>query len=103
MKLRRWIRFALLIVLLTGACLTARAAYLHAKAALAGVLIRNAWEESVRTGETRPPWPWADTQAGIERANVGSAAIAPVLSPSPWAPCSMGLISLCAIGFCVWG
>jgi sortase A len=34
---------------------------LHAKAELAGVLIRRAWAESVRTGEYRAPWPWADT------------------------------------------
>jgi sortase A len=35
--------------------------YLHAKAELAGVLIRKAWEQSVRTGEFHAPWPWADT------------------------------------------
>jgi sortase A len=34
---------------------------LHAKAELAGVLIRRAWRESVKNGDPRPPWPWADT------------------------------------------
>lgn len=50
------------VVVLAGACLTGRALYLHAKTELAGVLIRKAWEESVRTGEPYAPWPWADTQ-----------------------------------------
>jgi sortase A len=61
MKLAPRCRILLLLLVVAGACLTARAAYLHAKAALAGVLIRNAWEESMRTGENRRPWPWADT------------------------------------------
>lgn len=50
------------VVVLAGACLTGRALYLHAKAELAGILIRKAWQESVRTGQPRAPWPWADTQ-----------------------------------------
>ena len=49
------------IVLITGTCLTARAIYLHAKAELAGILIRRAWEQSLKSGEPRAPWPWADT------------------------------------------
>jgi sortase A len=48
-------------MLLAGLALTSRAAYLHAKAELAGVLIRRAWQETFATGESRPPWPWADT------------------------------------------
>jgi sortase A len=42
-------------------CLTGRAVYLHAKAELAGILIRRAWKETARTGKPCPPWPWADT------------------------------------------
>jgi sortase A len=49
------------ILLLIGAAITARAAYLHAKAELAGMLIRRAWDERLDSGESRPPWPWADT------------------------------------------
>jgi sortase A len=49
------------LVLLAGGCLTARAVYLHAKAELAGILIRRAWEESIKTGKPQKPWPWADT------------------------------------------
>ena len=49
------------VLLFTGACLSARALYLRGKAALAKVLIRRAWDETVRTGRATPPWPWADT------------------------------------------
>lgn len=55
------LRILCALLLITGASLTGRALYLHAKAELAGVLIRRAWEQSVRSGEFRPPWPWADT------------------------------------------
>ncbi len=56
----RDIRILCLVVLVTGGALTARAGYLHAKAELAGVLIERAWNESVRTGEAKKPWSWAD-------------------------------------------
>jgi sortase A len=49
------------VTLLAGACLTGRALYMQAKAELAGVLIRRAWEQSLRAGKPYPPWPWADT------------------------------------------
>ena len=39
----------------------ARAAYLRAKAEVAGLLIQRAWDQSARTGKLNPPWPWADT------------------------------------------
>jgi sortase A len=34
---------------------------MHAKAELAGILVRRAWEQSVQSGRPRAPWPWADT------------------------------------------
>jgi sortase A len=55
------LRYLTALVLLAGGCLTGRAAYLHAKAELAGVLIRRAWDQSAHSGEPRAPWPWADT------------------------------------------
>ena len=58
MKALRWFACAALI---TGGCLAGRALYLHAKAELAGILIRRAWAQSIRTGKPQPPWPWADT------------------------------------------
>jgi sortase A len=35
--------------------------YLSAKGELARVLIRKAWEVSLRSGKPKAPWPWADT------------------------------------------
>jgi len=49
------------VILIAGACLTGRALYLHAKAELAGILIRRAWNESLRSGKVQKPWAWADT------------------------------------------
>ncbi|HUM07071.1 MAG TPA: class GN sortase [Terriglobales bacterium] len=55
------LRIAATVLLLAGACLTARAAYMRAKADLAGILVRRAWNESAQSGKPRAPWPWADT------------------------------------------
>ena len=49
------------LLLVGGACLAGRAAYLHAKAELAGILIGRAWEKNVETRNPQKPWPWADT------------------------------------------
>ena len=58
MKMLRVIAY---LLVLTGSAFTARAAYLHAKAGTAGMLIRRAWEHRVESGESSPAWPWADT------------------------------------------
>lgn len=55
------VRLVAALVLLSGASLTGRALYLHAKAELAGVLIRRAWRQSIGTGKAHAPWSWADT------------------------------------------
>jgi sortase A len=57
----RTTRLLAVLLLLAGAGLTGRAGYLHAKAQLAKVLIRRAWEQSLRSGKPHAPWPWADT------------------------------------------
>jgi sortase A len=49
------------LILFAGVGLSGRAAYLHAKAELAGILIRHAWQQAVQSGESPAPWPWADT------------------------------------------
>lgn len=49
------------LAVLAGVSLSTRAAYLHAKAELASVLIHRAWDARVSRGKSRPPWPWADT------------------------------------------
>jgi sortase A len=59
--MRKTLRVLCALLLLAGSCLTARALYMRAKAELAGVLIHRAWDQSVRTGEFRTPWAWADT------------------------------------------
>jgi len=55
------LRIAAVLLFLAGTVLTARAAYLRVKAELAGILIRHAWNESIKMGHPHPPWPSADT------------------------------------------
>ena len=55
------LRIVCTLLLITGACVSGRALYMHAKAELAGILVRRAWEQSVRSGRPQAPWPWADT------------------------------------------
>src|SRR5258708_32672799 len=55
------LRYFVALTLVAGMCLTGRALYLHAKAEVAGVLIRRPWQATSRRGESPPPWPWADT------------------------------------------
>ncbi|HKW62634.1 MAG TPA: class GN sortase [Candidatus Acidoferrum sp.] len=55
------LRIFVTLVLFSGVSLTARAMYLHAKADVASVLIRRAWDKTVADGKPHPPWPWADT------------------------------------------
>jgi len=67
------VRLAALLLLVLCGGLVARAAYLHAKAELAGILIRKAWDERVRTGKPSSPWPWADTHpvARLQISRIG--------------------------------
>ena len=55
------VKLLTLMLVLVGGSLCARALYLHAKAELAGVLIRRAWKQSLQSGQPHKPWPWADT------------------------------------------
>jgi len=55
------LRIVCALLLITGACLSGHALYMHAKAELAGILVRRAWEHSVQAGKPQAPWPWADT------------------------------------------
>lgn len=57
----RVMRFVAALFLIAGAVLTARTAYVSAKAELAGILIRSAWNRSMQSGRPNSPWPWADT------------------------------------------
>jgi len=59
---RRRIAFALMaLALLFGVWQIAQAAYIHAKALVAQVLIRQAWHETLNGSEQVRPWSWADT------------------------------------------
>ena len=55
------LRIVCALLLITGACLSGRALYMHAKAELAGMLVHRAWQQSVQSGKPQAPWPWADT------------------------------------------
>ena len=55
------LRALVAITLLAGVSLSSRATYLRVKADLASVLIHRAWDARALRGESRPPWPWADT------------------------------------------
>jgi sortase A len=55
------LRLLAILMLIAGTGFEGRVLYLHAKARLAGVLIRQAWEQSLKTGKPQPPWAWADT------------------------------------------
>jgi sortase A len=55
------LRILCALLFVGGASLTARALYMHAKAELAGILIRRAWGQSLQSGQAHAPWPWADT------------------------------------------
>lgn len=57
----KFLRILAAVVLIAGVSLTSRALYLHAKAELAGILIRRAWKQSIESGQGQAPWPWADT------------------------------------------
>ena len=53
-----------------GLGLLAHGLFIPAKAALAQILLAEAWERTVETGVPAKPWPWADTQA-VGRLEVG--------------------------------
>ena len=53
-------RWLVLFVALLGLSFFAYGAYIPAKAVLAQYLINNAWNDSIRSGESHKPWKWAD-------------------------------------------
>jgi len=74
--------FLPLLLALAGLILFGQGAYIHAKAALAQVLLGRAFTETVVTGRDTKPWSWADTWpvARIEVKRIHASAI--VLSGS---------------------
>lgn len=65
MKPQRWwthlVPGLALVLLAGGGGLAMRAGYMHAKAQLARHLIADAYQQRLLTGQSPPPWPWADT------------------------------------------
>jgi len=53
-------RWLVLFVALLGLSFFAYGAYIPAKAVLAQYLINDAWNDSLRSGESQKPWKWAD-------------------------------------------
>jgi sortase A len=49
-----------LALLVAGALIAAQALFIPAKASVAQVLMSNAWEHQLSTGDPARPWPWAD-------------------------------------------
>lgn len=80
------------------------AGYIHAKAAVAQVLLQRSFDHQARTGETMRPWPWADTvpvarlsvpghaieRIVLEGDNGRALAFGPGWSPASAAPGSHG-------------
>jgi sortase A len=64
---------ASIVAIALGVVCIAQGGWIHAKAWLAQRLIERAWNESRRTGERVPPWPWADTYP-IARLTLSSHA-----------------------------
>jgi sortase A len=65
------------LLVLAGGILFGEGIYIHAKAALAQVLLARAFDESIATGRDVKPWSWADTWpvARIEATRLGASAI----------------------------
>lgn len=49
-----------LAILIAGSLIAAQALFIPAKAQVAQVLMANAWEHQLSTGDPARPWPWAD-------------------------------------------
>jgi sortase A len=66
-----------LLLALAGLILFGQGAYIHAKAALAQVLLQRAFANTLATGHEAKPWSWADTWpvARIEVKRIHASAI----------------------------
>jgi sortase A len=49
------------VLLIAGLLLFGQGAYIHAKALVAQILLRHAFEQTIATGQDIKPWSWADT------------------------------------------
>jgi sortase A len=61
MHARQSRRHLALLLALCACVPLGHASYMQAKAGLAQVLLRQAWQQRIDTGQAVRPWPWADT------------------------------------------
>jgi sortase A len=57
--MKRVLAFALVLV---GVAAIGNGTWIHVKARLAQVLLRNAWQRTLAGAQDAKPWPWADTR-----------------------------------------
>ncbi|WP_419901652.1 class GN sortase [Kiloniella sp.] len=71
------LKLLLIILPIIGTLLIGQGLYIKAKASLAQVLLENAWQETIDTGQTTKAWSWADTfpVAAIEIPGRGDGRI----------------------------
>lgn len=69
----RWPIFLAILLAALAAWQIGAAGYIHAKAALAQHLIAASWASALK-GESRAPWPWADTRP-VARLTVPSRGV----------------------------
>ncbi len=55
------IRLMMVMLVVSGSLIAGSGIWIHAKALLAQILLRQAWEQTLSQGRTVKPWPWADT------------------------------------------
>ncbi len=55
------LRIPVFVLFAAGSFLLSDGCWLKTKAVIAQLLLRHAWEETLRTGDHTKPWPWADT------------------------------------------
>jgi sortase A len=58
---RRRLASACILLLLAGVWQLGSGVYIHAKAVLAQILVRGAWQRTLAGERQAKPWPWADT------------------------------------------
>jgi sortase A len=100
----RWRPTALIVGATLAAIGLGGAGYMDAKAVLAQLLLRSAWQRNLETGLPAKPWPWADTRAvarlRVPRLDIDqivltgasgrSLAFGPALSSGAAAPGTIG-------------
>jgi sortase A len=71
---RPWTHWAAGALLALAAWQVGAAAWIHAKAVLAQVLIAHSWQRAQALGHPVPPWPWADTHP-VARLKLGRLGV----------------------------